>query len=151
MYDFHIPHSNDFNAISKTRHVIVLALCLAWGLLGTQPPVPRPFSACLAFPLSPPLQSPSTSKAGSLPQPLGLRSTQPGNPALTEDQVPSVWAVGTVCSAQPGWSPWVRARGLPLPHLCSLGWACGAGQGDGHLSPDNGKEVVSGWLLRANL
>lgn len=32
---FQIPHSNDFNAISKTRHVIVLALCMATAAPGS--------------------------------------------------------------------------------------------------------------------
>lgn len=52
-YNFQIPHSNDFNAISKTKHVIVLALWLATVAPGN----PSSQFLCLPLPILPSLLS----------------------------------------------------------------------------------------------
>lgn len=53
MYDFRIFHSNDFNAISKTMHVIVFGTVLGWSGTWGELPEPRtPAGECKTGPFS---------------------------------------------------------------------------------------------------
>lgn len=150
MHDFQIPHSNDFNAISKTRHVIVLALCLAVaapGNLGSQFPCPPPpilpsllFYPSLRFSLSQQVH-PETSSAvrpgreteGRVSV-LGLMKPRSGKAI---EHLGQNGAVGTAWwpslprplgfEKEEGFPEEFRELSLPFPEAAgSLGWAWGA-------------------------
>lgn len=107
MYVFQIPRSNDFNAISKTRHVIVLALCLVlclWWLLGSQAPS---FHALPTNPVLPPLTSQfSFSQQVRLLLLLGLRKETDVDSSLRSPlrtRPREAWAVCQVAFPGPAW------------------------------------------------